>query len=180
MNYRVHVPSGKISLSETLTLKQNSSTYTEEILVLAAGWSVSLWWELLRRFRRFCGGSQGAGIFSISLYLLYCLFFFLPFIFVFFLLFRILLMFCSIFASVVFVATASYRSFTVLLDVYFKNAQEDSKHLTIISGLCSVDPKVFLSVLALTLQKEINISNNFTVASPTTNLKQHLVAEISK
>ena len=69
----------KFSLSETLTLEQNSSTYTEEILVLAAGWSVSLWWELLRRFRRFCGGSQGAGIFSISLYLLYCLFFFFPF-----------------------------------------------------------------------------------------------------
>ena len=72
-------PREKSSLSETLTLKQNSSTYTEEILVLAAGWSVSLWWELLRRFRRFCGGSQGAGIFSISLYLLYCLFFFFPF-----------------------------------------------------------------------------------------------------
>ena len=68
----------------------------------------------------------------------------------------------------------------MLLDVCFKNAQEDSKHLTIISGLCSVDPKISLSVLALTLQKKINISNNFTVASPTTNLKQHLVAEISK
>ena len=86
-------PREKSSLSETLTLKQNSSTYTEEILVLAAGWSVSLWWELLRRFRRFCGGSQGAGIFSISLYLLYC------FIFVFFLFFRILLMFLFYFCQ---------------------------------------------------------------------------------
>ena len=75
----IEFTSSRFSLSETLTLKQNSSTYTEEILVLAAGWSVSLWWELLRRFRRFCGGSQGAGIFSISLYLLYCLFFFFPF-----------------------------------------------------------------------------------------------------
>ena len=93
-------PREKCSLSETLTLKQNSSTYTEEILVLAAGWSVSLWWELLRRFRRFCGGSQGAGIFSISLYLLYCLFFFFfPFIFVFFLFFRILLMFLFYFCQ---------------------------------------------------------------------------------
>ena len=81
-------PREKFSLSETLTLKQNSSTYTEEILVLAAGWSVSLWWELLRRFRRFCGGSHGAGIFSISLYLLYCLFFF-----------RILLMFLFYFCQ---------------------------------------------------------------------------------
>lgn len=72
----IEFTSSRFSLSETLTLKQNSSTYTEEILVLAAGWSVSLWWELLRRFRRFCGGSQGAGICSISSYLLYCLFFF--------------------------------------------------------------------------------------------------------
>ena len=62
----IEFTSSRFSLSETLTLKQNSSTYTEEILVLAAGWSVSLWWELLRRFRRFCGGSQGAGICSIS------------------------------------------------------------------------------------------------------------------
>ena len=89
----IEFTSSRFSLSETLTLKQNSSTYTEEILVLAAGWSVSLWWELLRRFRRFCGGSQGAGIFSISLYLLYC------FIFVFFLFFRILLMFLFYFCQ---------------------------------------------------------------------------------